>query len=162
MGLILEDTRQQAGKHDLKHEKFAEMGIDLLRCKLAFGDYCLPPAVAVDTKASIAELAYDIDHDHARFRREVVGARDAGIALFILVENEDGVRGLESLAAWRESTEAFGRRKFAVRRLEGARLAKACATMRTRYGCEFLFCAPEESAGVVSRILLGGGSGEAG
>ena len=151
---ILEDTRQQRGKHDAKHAWWAENGYALVRSKIAFGDYCLLPAVAVDTKADIAELAHDIDQDHARFRRELAGAREAGVRLVVLTENEDGVADLAGLARWVEPPEDFVRRANARRRLSGERLAKACATMAARYGAEFLFCAPEESAQVVSRILF--------
>lgn len=154
--VFIEDTRQQAGKHNHKHERWAEQDISIVRSKLAFGDYCLPPLVAVDTKKDLAELAYDIDQDHARFRRELVGAKDAGVHLVILTENEAGVRDLATLAAWAESPKDYAKRKFAKRRIEGKRLAKACLTMAKRYGCEFLFCAPEEAADVVAEILTGG------
>lgn len=154
-GVYLEDTRQQAGKHEAKHEWWREHDVALVRSKLAFGDYCLPPAVAVDTKASLFELASNIDAEHARFRRELVGARDAGVKLVVLVENEDGVTDLDTLSRWRESDVDYRRRKFAQRRIEGARLAKACATMEQRYGVRFLFCAPEDAARIVTEILEG-------
>lgn len=160
MVVLLEDTRQQAGKHTAKHGWWDAHEVALVRSKLAFGDYCLPPKVAVDTKASIAELAYDIDHDHARFRRELVGAKDAGVALVVLVENSEGVSDLVSLSHWIEKREDFAKRKFAVRRLVGERLAKACVTMQNRYGCRFLFCRPDESAALVTRILCGAERGE--
>ncbi len=156
--VLLEDTRQQRDKHEKKHEWWAAHGFTLVRTKLAFGDYCPPPHVSVDTKANIAELAYDIDPDHARFRRELVGARDAGTKLFVLVENDEGVSSLADLAAWKETPEQFAQRVHAVRRLHGDRLAKACATMEERYGATFLFCAPEESAEIVTRLVLGGGA----
>lgn len=155
---LIEDSRQQAGRHGRKHARWAELGVGLIRCKLAYGDYCLPPAVSVDTKASIAELAYDIDHDHERFRRELVGARDAGVRLVVLVENADGVRSLGDLARWVESPEDYGRRKHAKRRLSGDRLAKACATMAERYGVAFEFCGPDEAAGRILEILGAGGA----
>ena len=114
---LIEDSRQQKGRHEHKHRWWDENGVSLVRCKLAFGDYCLPPVVSVDTKASISELAYDIDHDHARFKRELVGAKEEGIQLVVLVENEDGVSDLEGLAQWSESPEDYARRKYAKRRL---------------------------------------------
>ena len=156
--VLIEDTRQQAGKHDIKHEWFAEHGVPLVRSKLPFGDYAVLPPVAVDTKATIAELAYDIDQDHKRFRSELIGARDAGVRLVVLVENADGVATLADLADWRECATDFARRIHARRRIEGARLAKACATMAERYGAEFLFCAPEASASLIHSMLLGGGA----
>ncbi len=155
---LIEDSRQQKGRHERKHEWWGEHGVSLIRCRLAYGDYCLPPVVSVDTKASISELAYDIDHDHVRFRRELIGAKEAGIQLVVLVENEDGVSDLEGLAKWSESPEGYAKRKFAKRRLHGSRLAKACATMAERYGVRFEFCAPGEAAARVVGILMAGGA----
>lgn len=155
---LIEDSRQQKGRHEHKHEWWGAHDVSLIRCKLAYGDYCLPPVVSVDTKASISELAYDIDHDHARFRRELEEARDAGVQLVVLVENTDGVSDLEGLAGWNEAPEDYARRKFAKRRLHGSRLAKACATMSGRYGVRFEFCAPEEAAERTVAILLEGGT----
>lgn len=158
MGVVLiEDTRQQRGKHEAKHERWIEEGVAVVRSKLAFGDYCLPPLVAVDTKASLLELAYDIDREHDRFRREMVGARDAGVLLVVLVENDEGVADLATLSAWAEDASSFARRKHAQRRIDGARLAKACATMAERYGARFEFCAPGEAAERIVSILLEGG-----
>lgn len=156
-GVLIEDTRQQSGKHDEKHQWWSRNGFTLVRSKLAFGDYCLPPKTAVDTKASIAELAYDIDHDHERFRRELVGARDAGCKLYVVTENDAGVRSLADLAGWAETPEQFAQRVQAKRRLKGDRLAKACATMEERYGATFLFCKPEECAELVTGLLEGVG-----
>lgn len=155
--VIVEDTRQQAGKHAEKHEWWADHGLTLVRSKLPFGDYCLPAEVAVDTKQSIQELAMDIDRDHARFRRELVGARDAGVRLVVLVENGDGVTSLEDLAGWVEPAGDYAKRLHAKRRITGERLAKACTTMAARYGVEFRFCSPAESAGIVADLLLGDG-----
>lgn len=151
--VLIEDTRQQKDKHEHKREWWSRNGFALVRSKIAFGDYCLPPEAAVDTKASIAELAYDIDQEHDRFRRELIGARDAGCKLYVLVENDDGVACLADLAGWVESQEDFALRVQAKRRLKGDRLAKACATMEERYGATFLFCAPEDAARTVCELL---------
>lgn len=163
MTVLLEDTRQQGSgaddKHATKHECWAAAGVEVVRSKLAWGDYCLPPAISVDTKRSIAEMAQNIDQQHERFRREMVGARDAGVQLVVLVENEDGVDSLAALARWQESDAQFAKRKNAQRRLDGMRLAKACATMQDRYGVRFEFCAPEDAARRVVEILTEGGGG---
>lgn len=153
--VLIEDTRQQKSKHELKHASFEAMGIRLIRSKLAFGDYAKPPEVAVDTKADLYELAYDIDCDHARFRRECAGARDAGVKLVVLTENDEGVSNLVTLSSWAEPPEHFALRRNAQRRIRGDRLAKACATMEQRYGVRFLFCTPEASAEAVAAILEG-------
>lgn len=156
--VIIEDTRQQVGKHDHKAEYFEKQGIEVVRSKLPFGDYALMIQVAIDTKKDIYELAQDIDQDHQRFKRELVSARDSGCKLYILVENCDGVSDLETLSTWRESTEHFAMRRRKTgnpkcRYIEGKRLAKACQTMSERYGATFLFCPPEKSGWMIETIL---------
>ena len=155
---LLCDTRQKPGKHCAKEEWWESNGVPTVRSKVPFGDYCLAPARSVDTKRSIYELAQDIDGDHARFRRELAAARDAGCELTILVENEDGVACMADLAAWSEPDGHLAMRKrrsgnAASRRIEGARLAKACMTMAERYGVRFEFCGAEEAAETVVAIL---------
>lgn len=153
---IISDTRQQAGKHSLKEQQWAAQGVALLRSKLPFGDYALPPAISVDTKRSIAELAQDVFQQHDRFKRELVAANEAGCLLVILVENDYGVRCLSDLANWMEPEADFRKRRGAKVRISGARLAKACATMESRYGARFEFCRPSEAAGRVIEILTEG------
>lgn len=151
---IIEDTRQQAGKHDTKHEQWLEAGVELIRSKLAFGDYALPPVVAVDTKASILELAMDIDQQHERFRRELIAAQEAGCLLVILTENGDGVTDLGTLAAWQNPRRFINERRGLRPPITGARLAKACATMKKKYGVRFDFCQPQDAAARVVEILM--------
>ena len=153
---IIEDTRNRVGSHAAKNDYWSGEGVSVFRSKLAVGDYCLPPRVSVDSKASIQELAMDIDQEHERFRRELIAARDMGTRLVILVENVHGVRCLADLAKWTEPDHEFRRRKFAQRRIDGRRIAKACMTMQDRYGCRFHFCAPEEAGERVLQILRKG------
>ncbi len=155
---ILEDTRQQKDKHTTKHKGFEREGVMLFRSKLAFGDYSLPPRVAVDTKKDIYELSQDLTADHARFKRECVAAHECGTRLIVLVENRNGVRSLADLQRWSEPVRHFQMRKKRsgnryARRIEGERLAKTCATMTQRYGVVFRFCSPEEAHEKVIRFL---------
>ena len=97
--------------------------------------------------------------DHVLCSRSVFGST------IKLIGSEFGKFGVEStfvsqtdLAEWKETPEKFAQRVHAVRRLKGDRLAKACATMEERYGATFLFCTPEESAEIVTRLVLGGGA----
>lgn len=155
---MLEDTRQKALKHDKKHERWASEGVPIVRCKLPFGDYAMCYGAAVDTKKDIYELAMDIDQQHDRFRRECIGASDAGCRLTILVENEDGVRSLSDLLSWEESDGHFAMRRrksgnAKARKISGERIAKACRTMELKYGVRFAFCSPDDSADAVLGIL---------
>lgn len=150
---IIEDTRQQAGRHAVKHAAFEAAGIALIRSKLPFGDYAYPPTVSVDTKQSIAELYQNVTLEHDRFARECEAARTAGAMLVILTENTHGIANLADLAEWTEPERDFAKRKGAKRPISGARLAKACETMHGRYGVMFGFCAPEDAARKIIEIL---------
>lgn len=151
---LIEDTRQQAGKHEAKHGWFEANGVAVTRSKLAVGDYAAPPSVAVDTKMSVQELAADVWQQHERFRREVLLARAMGTRLVVLVENDHGLRSLDDLYRWREPDRELAKRgRGRAQRISGVRLYKACETMRLRYGVEFEFCAPEDSARRIVEIL---------
>lgn len=162
MPSIIEDSRNKIGHHRLKNEYWEAEEVGVFRCALAVGDYARPPRVSVDTKADIYELAMDIDQEHERFRNEMIRAREMGTLLVILVENGDGVTDLPGLAAWSEPDAHFAARRQkskgkVKRRVDGSRLAKACATMQSRYGCRFEFCAPEEAGRRVLELLDGEG-----
>lgn len=150
--VIVEDSRQQAGQHEIKHAAWQAHGDQLFRCALPCGDYALPPAVAVDTKRSMQEIAGNIGGaEHERFKRELIRARDMGTKLYILVENEDGITNLADVRSWINP-----RIVLSPRCITGERLAKAMRTLEERYGCTFMFCRPEEAAGVIYELLRRG------
>ena len=149
--IIQEDSRQQAGKHDIKHAAFGSAGDTIIRCKLPFGDYALPPAVAVDTKASMQEIAQNIGgtrEEHERFKRELIAARDAGCHLYVLVENDEGIEDIDGVESWHNPRE-----DFSPKCIQGQRLAKAMRTIQERYGCTFLFCRPEDAGETIIDLL---------
>lgn len=169
--LLLEDTRQQAGKHDIKHKWFEEHGIEIRRCCLYVGDYTLPAnqSICIDTKNSCSELIQDLQTDHERFRAELQRAKEAGIKLYILVENDfqwisqkknifnTPVRCIKDLYRW-ENPRAFifknGKQAY-PNCAKGSWLAKCCTTCEEKYGCKFLFCKPDEAAEIIVKILEG-------
>ena len=151
MTTLIEDSRQQKGKHEHKLNAWKEHGIGVYRCALPCGDYALPPAVAVDTKASMLEIAQNIGgttEEHERFRRELIRAKDMGTHLYIVVENDEGIRCLADVLRW-----VNPRLIDSPKAITGDRLAKAMRTMEIRYGCNFYFCRPEESACLIFKIL---------
>lgn len=167
--LLLEDTRQQAGKHDIKHKWFEENGVELRRCCLYVGDYTLPAnqSICIDTKNSIQELVQDMQTDHVRFRAELQRAQEAGIKLYILVENDfqwisqkknifnTPVTCIKDLFRWK-NPRAFifkGGKQAYPNCAKGSWLAKCCMTCESKYGCKFVFCKPEESAETIIKIL---------
>ena len=148
--VILEDTRQQAAKHELKHSFFASEGIDIVRTKLPFGDYALWGGyLSIDTKASVEEIAANIGGvAHNRFREECKLARRCGGQLVILVENRNGFTCIDDVTMWVNPNY----RKTA-RSIDGPRLARAMHTMSDRYGVRFEFCTPEESGRRIVELL---------
>lgn len=148
---LIEDSRQQAGKHETKHAAWEEHGDKVIRCALPFGDYMAVPPVSVDTKASMQEIAQNIGgskQEHNRFRRELQRAQEAGCHLYVLVENDEGIRSLEDVMYWINP-----RLIDSPKAITGLRLARAMQTMQERYGVTFLFCHPERAAATIHYLL---------
>lgn len=168
--IILEDTRNQVGKHDKKNEYFIKNGIEVRRTKLYCGDYTLPTdqSVCIDTKKDIQELIGDIcGKSHERFRNELIRAQESNIKLIILTEDNGGycdrkktiynkpVTSIKDLFSWR-NPRAFifqcGKQKY-PNATKGSTLAKALLTMQGKYGCDFLFTKKESAGSEIIRIL---------
>lgn len=148
---LIEDSRQQAGRHELKHKSWDDAGDEVLRCKLPVGDYALPPAVSVDTKASMQEIAQNIGgtaEEHARFRNELKLAQAIGTKLYVLIENTDGITCIDEVAFWENPRLALSSKA-----ITGQRLSRAMKTMQERYGVTFLFCRPAEAGEIIKRLL---------
>ena len=146
---ILEDTRQQTGKHELKHTFFQAAGTAVIRCKIPFGDYCPAPPVSIDTKASMDEIAANIGgKEHKRFITECKAAKAAGCKLIILVENNLGITDISQVHTW-----VNPRAIYSPGCIQGPRLQKAMETISERYNVTFLFCAPEESGKIIMGVL---------
>lgn len=147
---IIEDTRQKPKHHKVKHTHLEEMGVNVLRCALPFGDYSFTPLISVDTKENIEEVAANLVGDHVRFRNECMKAKLAGCHLYILIETTTGIKDIDGLLAW-----VNPRAKYSDKAVTGDKLAKIMKTMQIRYGVTFMFCDPEESAGMILKILQG-------
>ena len=169
--IILEDTRNQPGKHDIKHRWFEEHGVEVRRSKLYCGDYTLPTdqSVCIDTKKDIQELVSDIcGKQHERFRNECIRAQEAGIQLIILTENisekvghgeiyNPTIAKLEELHRWKNPRLFIfsgGKQKY-PRATRGVTLQKACMTLSAKYGVKFMFCTPQQSAAMIVELLSG-------
>lgn len=146
---IIEDTRQQAGKHKKKHDWWSNNGDALIRCKLPFGDYCLPPKVSVDTKANLTEIATNMCgsfREQNRFKEECLHAQECGCRLVFLIEcNKTSIEDLFGQKIM------LGNGKF----IDGDQLVIAMETMSSRYGCKFVFEKPSEAARRINEILNG-------
>lgn len=181
---VYEDTRQQAGKHDAKHEWFAAHGVELVRRKLDFGDYARDGSnVYIDTKRDVRELAGNLGRDHARFVREAERARSSGCLLVVLVERAGAVADVPGLAMWtnplcaRCSYRKMGAcdhtqrcKRYRNRPIQGATLARIAAAVSANHGCRFEFVRGGNGAPRICELLglevnlVGGaiGAGEGG
>jgi len=171
---IIEDTRQQAGKHKQVNNFFRSLGIKVIRDKLYVGDYTLPTdrRICIDVKQDIIEIAGNICgrttnvagqkvDNHARFRDECMRAKETGTQLYILIEqNESNGHSItcpEDLVNWSPPVFRFGARKGQPRTfVKGEPLGKAMRTMEIKYGVVFLFCSPEETGQIILELLEGG------
>ena len=169
--IILEDTRNQVGKHDLKAEYFEKNGIEVRRTKLYVGDYTLPTnqSICVDTKKDIQELIGDIcGKQHDRFRAELIRAQESGIKLIILIEDDGGycdykktiynkpVTSLNDLFSWKNPRLFIWRngKQLYPTATKGAVLAKACITMKNKYDCDFVFCKKADAGKKIIDLLV--------
>lgn len=69
---------------------------------MTYGDYCMPPnlSVLIDTKYCIQEIVGNVTQQHVRFRNELIGAKEMGANLHILIVNEENVKCIEDLNKW--------------------------------------------------------------
>ena len=149
---IIEDTRQQKGKHALKLSHFEQNGIKIVRSKLPIGDYAniKNMSVVVDTKKDIQEVIGNVIQDHKRFVSECQLATESEIQLIVLVENTDGVNCINDLYSWYN-----WRLKKSPKATTGRQLARILTSMEYKYGVKFEFCKPEEAGKMVVELLGG-------
>ena len=86
--MLLIDTREKPNAIGKIVAHFDEQGIKYDRTKLYIGDYQYldNPTLVVDRKQSIAELAMNCGKDSKRFKDELIRAKEAGVTIVILVE----------------------------------------------------------------------------
>ena len=158
--IIQQDTRQKKQHHIRKEQWFEEDGIKVINSKLLVGDYMIPSdgSVSVDTKKDIGELYSNLIQQHKRFAAEANLAQELGIQLYILVENEDGIRDINGLLQWK-NPQFFVYKKKLRQGIQckppasNIQLVKICHTMQAKYGLRFLFCSPNDSARIVKELL---------
>jgi len=141
---IYVDTRQKVGKHDAKHRQLERLGHTLVSRKIDTGDYMAEGRsdISVDTKQDLQELYGDVVSDSTRFAKEVRRAKDNGIKLYVLIE-QDGFTKLGDIRNWKPS---YGK-------LTGRNIEDRCFILHKRYGVEFVFCTKTETGQRIAEIL---------
>lgn len=151
--VLLEDTRNQPGKHRNIEAYCRQHDIEIVRTKLLVGDYMLTGpgsgGISVDTKYGVPELASNVFQEHERFRSECELAQKCNIQLIVLIE-EVLPGGL--LENWRSPRGADGlpRHKF-----DPEKLKKAMLTMQDKYDVRFRFCDGRSTGRVLMEYLKG-------
>ena len=155
---LLEDSRQQVGKHKNIELYCKRHGIEIVRQKLDVGDYMLPDGrISVDTKMDLLELSKDVmSKDHRRFRAECERAKDSGIQLIVLVEETVpfGRVDLWEVPRWR-SSDRFHRYGDPMTLVDPSAFRKALNTMTRKYGVLFRFCHRRQTPSRVIKYLKG-------
>ena len=152
--VIIEDTRQKADKHKLKNESFFAIGDRVVRSKLPLGDYALLPDTFVDTKQNVEEIAYNMCgnmKEKKRFAKECDKVKKYGVRFVVLIED----------SRYKKPTDLIGEtiRLHNGMSIKGKQLATAMYVMSERYGVEFQFCDPKNTAHIIRGILQDGKEG---
>lgn len=152
--VLLEDTRNQIGKHKNIEAYCKQQGIEIVRTKLLVGDYMLTGAgsggISVDTKSlGVPELASNCFQEHERFRAECELAQRCGIQLIVLVED---VLPKGLLENWRSPMGRDGLPRY---KFDPARLKKVMLTMQEKYGVKFRFCDGRSTGAQLIEYLKG-------
>ena len=156
--VLVEDTRQQAGKHKNIERYCKAHGIEMIRRKLDVGDYMLlGGSTSVDTKQDLLELSKDVmSNDHRRFRQECIRAKENGIQLIILVEEVPPFDQVDlwDVPRWQSSNE-YHRYGDPMTLVDPKAFKKALMTMEERYGVKFRYCHRKQTARKIIKYLKG-------
>lgn len=145
--IIIEDTRNQIGKHERLNADLERLGAKIIRSKLYVGDYSLlnNQTICIDTKKDWLEVAGNVcGKQHTRFRAECIRAKEAEISLIILVEEQT------PLEQWKSPQN---RLKQPLTRVSCETLSKAIKTMTEKYGVVFINCDKKDTAKKIIEIL---------
>ena len=144
------DTREKERAIKQILEDFDNMNINYYSSKLFVGDYAniKDLSVVVDRKQNVGEIAGNIcGKQHKRFSEELKRAKEAGIKVIILIE-DDNIETIEDIKLWSSKHT----------KIQGSTLYKAMKTMENeteKYNVEFRCCKKSETAKKIIDILGG-------
>jgi len=168
--ILIHDTRDKEDKHKNLTEWLIENGHKIVRSKMFVGDIAKlhDQTLCIDLKQGLNEVYANLisKSEHTRFRNECIRAKENGIKLIVLVE-EDLVHTYEDVCRWNNPRVAYWHRvhnaqqrglmldKRIARKppVSSENLAKAMATMTTKYGIDWMFCSKQDVGKTVIEIL---------
>lgn len=164
--MIVEDTRQQARKHNNIEKWMAAHGVDFAprAAALPFGDYMLEGSnISIDSKQDVQEVAGNIGRDHARFVRECDRARAEGYRLIILVEEHPEYNDRSKLHGWVSYVcrrcrrcnplRDRGCKKYRSKPMNGPTVARIIGKLEEDHGVRFEFCSKRDTARRICELL---------
>lgn len=149
--IVLEDSRQKPEKNKHIREQLEHLGYKVDRCKLYTGDYtwATNQSICVDTKANMGEIESNLIQDHERFREECIRAKEAGIQLVILIQDQK-IKSVADVFGWYNQ-----RKRFSPKAVSGRQLAKMMISMEQKYGVKFEFSTKNEVGQRIIELLEG-------
>lgn len=147
--IIIQDTREQAKKHEHVLKWFEENDYKVVRSKLFCGDYSYlnNQSICVDTKKNMLEICQNVVQDHERFVKEIQRANENGIKLYFLIE-EPNIKELADVNKWWNP-----RLRFSNGATKGTTLFKILYAIEKKYNTKFYFCGKEETGEKIIEIL---------
>lgn len=147
----MEDSRQKVDKNKHIRDQLEQIGYKVDRCKLYAGDYtwATNQSICVDTKANMGEIESNLVHDHERFREECIRAKDAGIQLYMLIQDQK-IKSVSDVFGWYNP-----RKQFSPKAVSGRQLGNIMVSMEQKYGVKFEFCTKNEVGQRIVKLLGG-------
>lgn len=134
------------------------LGYKTICSKLFVGDYTFlhKQDICVDRKKDLVEVAGNIcGKQHERFRNELIRAKENGIKLYVLIE-EENIKKVTEVELWKSPVYKSGINKGKPHtRVVGTTLMKAMLTMQNKYGVKFLFSTKEKFGENIIKLLRG-------
>ena len=129
--------------------------------------------IAVDRKNSIDEICGNLcssENEHRRFREEAITAQKAGANFYVVIETEEKIKSLDDIRKWSNPRLHRYNKINYMHRLgkwqnvknsgsrppcDNIRLMKTMYTMAQKYGINWIFVSPYESAAKIVELLTG-------
>ena len=151
--ILIEDTRQQKGKHNNVHKYCDSQGIEIYPLTLTVGDYMLGEVqngkvvpigkCAIDTKFALIELANDLSKDEQALDKKYRKCYEQGIKLIVLIEEPFG--SVQEIANWK-NPHGF---------VNGRKLLDKMHRLKMMYGIDFMFCDKKRTGETLIKLLKG-------
>ena len=152
--MIIVDSREKPKAIRRILDYFDEHGVQYMISKMLFGDYMEynHPAVVVDRKQNIAELAKNCTIEHERFRRELQRAKDCNATLIILVEQNRYIDRGEMVKV--ETIQDLLRWSSSHTQVRGEKIFRVLASWSAKYPIKVVFCDKRSTGKVIRKMLI--------